>query len=137
MGFKTRASRVNLPKRIDRLNELSYNLWWTWDHESIDLFYRMQPELWAIRPDGTGDLAGNVVWKAAQGMPAKPSVLLVEDLLLAMASRQPKRYRLRPEGVLMMTVVPTQSAMAARSWFEMPKSGQSELMPPSGSVTPW
>jgi transcription-repair coupling factor (superfamily II helicase) len=28
------------------------------------------------------------------------------DLLLAMASRQPKRYRLRPEGVLMMTVVP-------------------------------
>ena len=45
----------------------------------------MQPELWAIRPDGTGDLAAKVVWKAAQGMPAKPSVLLVDDLLLAVA----------------------------------------------------
>lgn len=45
----------------------------------------MQPELWAIRPDGTGDLSGNVVWKAAQGMPAKPSVLLVDDLLFAVA----------------------------------------------------
>jgi hypothetical protein len=28
------------------------------------------------------------------------------DLLLAMATRQPKRYRLRPEGVFMMTLAP-------------------------------
>jgi transcription-repair coupling factor (superfamily II helicase) len=28
------------------------------------------------------------------------------DLLLAMATKQPKRYRLRPEGVLMMTTAP-------------------------------
>ena len=45
----------------------------------------MQPELWAIRPEGTGDLAGKVVWKASQGMPAKPSVLLVDDLLYAVS----------------------------------------------------
>jgi outer membrane protein assembly factor BamB len=46
----------------------------------------MQPELWAIRPDGAaGDASGNVVWKATQGMPAKPSVLLVDDLLLAVS----------------------------------------------------
>src|SRR5439155_173409 len=29
------------------------------------------------------------------------------------------------------------TAIAARSWFEMPNSGQRMLMPPSGSTTPW
>src|SRR6185436_1680850 len=38
--------------------------------------------------------------------------------------------------ILMMMVVLTHSAMAASSWFAMPNSGQSELMPPSGSITP-
>jgi hypothetical protein len=28
-------------------------------------------------------------------------------------------------------------AMTASSWFATPKIGQSELMPPSGSTTPW
>jgi hypothetical protein len=35
-----------------------------------------------------------------------------------------------------ITVVPTQSATVASSWLLMPKSGQSELMPPLGSITP-
>ena len=34
-------------------------------------------------------------------------------------------------------VVAQASAVAASSWLAMPKSGQSELMPPSGSTTPW
>src|SRR4030095_5075561 len=38
--------------------------------------------------------------------------------------------------ILMMTVVPTVSAIAARSWLLMPNIGQSELIPPSGSRTP-
>ena len=33
-------------------------------------------------------------------------------------------------------VVPSASAVVASSWFAMPKSGQSELMPPKGSTTP-
>ena len=36
----------------------------------------------------------------------------------------------------MITVVPTHNAIVASSWLAMPKSGHSELMPPSGSVTP-
>ena len=38
--------------------------------------------------------------------------------------------------IFRMTVVPRQRAMAARSWLAMPKSGQRELIPPSGSRTP-
>jgi outer membrane protein assembly factor BamB len=40
----------------------------------------MKPELWAIRPDGAGDIsATNVVWKVTQNVPANPSPLLVGD----------------------------------------------------------
>lgn len=42
----------------------------------------MLPELFAIRPQGKGDItATNVVWKIKQGVPAKPSPLLVDDAL--------------------------------------------------------
>lgn len=42
----------------------------------------MRPELWAIRPEGKGDVtATNVVWKVKQNVPANPSPLLVGDEL--------------------------------------------------------
>src|SRR3989442_14707961 len=42
----------------------------------------------------------------------------------------------RPRPILMRIVVPTHNATAASSWFEIPNSGHSELIPPSGSTTP-
>jgi outer membrane protein assembly factor BamB len=40
------------------------------------------PELWAIRPDGNGDVTdSHVVWKATRGMPSRPSLLLIDDLI--------------------------------------------------------
>jgi outer membrane protein assembly factor BamB len=41
----------------------------------------MLPELFAIRPDGTGDITANVAWKTNKSVPAKPSPLLVGDEL--------------------------------------------------------
>ena len=38
--------------------------------------------------------------------------------------------------ILSRMVVATHSAMAASNWLEMPNSGHSELIPPSGSRTP-
>src|SRR5215203_3946731 len=38
--------------------------------------------------------------------------------------------------IFMRMVVPTVRATAARSWFAMPKSGKSWLIPPNGSFTP-
>ncbi len=35
-----------LPERIARLRELAYNLHWSWSHDAIDLFSRLDPELW-------------------------------------------------------------------------------------------
>src|SRR5579859_8102538 len=36
----------NLPQSLERLRELAYNLRWTWDHETIALFRRLDRDLW-------------------------------------------------------------------------------------------
>ena len=41
-----------------------------------------RPQLWAVRPDGQGDVTDtHVVWKVVKDMPATASLLLVGDLL--------------------------------------------------------
>ena len=46
-----------------------------------------RPELWAVRPGGSGDLtAGNVVWKMTKAVPSRPSLLLIDDLLYMVSS---------------------------------------------------
>jgi len=35
-----------LPTRLERLRELAYNLWWCWNLEVIDLFRRLDRDLW-------------------------------------------------------------------------------------------
>jgi starch phosphorylase len=39
-------NNFRLPRRIHRLAELAYNLWWTWNPESQRLFSRIDTELW-------------------------------------------------------------------------------------------
>lgn len=36
----------NLPRRISRLGELAYNLWWTWNPDGQRLFQKIHAELW-------------------------------------------------------------------------------------------
>jgi starch phosphorylase len=36
----------SLPTKLERLRELAHNLWWTWNHEAIDLFRRLDRDLW-------------------------------------------------------------------------------------------
>jgi len=35
-----------LPTRLERLRELAHNLWWSWHMEAIDLFRRLDRDLW-------------------------------------------------------------------------------------------
>ena len=39
-------SAQKIPERITGLNELSYNLWWTWQQEAKDLFKALDRSLW-------------------------------------------------------------------------------------------
>ncbi|HUG35188.1 MAG TPA: alpha-glucan family phosphorylase [Anaerolineales bacterium] len=45
--FKTKLPQpFDLPKRISRLSELAFNLWWTWQPEAARLFGRIDYDLW-------------------------------------------------------------------------------------------
>jgi glycogen phosphorylase len=45
--FRTKTPNgFDLPRRIDRLGELAYNLWWTWNPDAQRLFYRIDYDLW-------------------------------------------------------------------------------------------
>jgi starch phosphorylase len=39
-------NHFSLPRRINRLGELAYNLWWTWNPDAQRLFSRIDAELW-------------------------------------------------------------------------------------------
>jgi starch phosphorylase len=36
----------NLPRRLRRLPDLAYNLWWTWNSDAGTVFRRIDPEIW-------------------------------------------------------------------------------------------
>jgi len=45
--FRTQLPNgFDLPKRIARLSELAYNLWWTWQPEAARVFGRLDYDLW-------------------------------------------------------------------------------------------
>src|SRR5215467_3995472 len=45
--FKTTLPKpFDLPKRIDRLGELAYNLWWTWQPDAARLFGKLDYDMW-------------------------------------------------------------------------------------------
>lgn len=39
-------NHFSLPRRISRLGELAYNLWWTWNPDAQRLYQRIDQELW-------------------------------------------------------------------------------------------
>lgn len=39
-------NHFSLPRRIERLGELAYNLWWTWDPDVQRLYKRIDSDLW-------------------------------------------------------------------------------------------
>ena len=36
----------SLPEKLSPMREIAYNLWWAWDREAIDMFYRLDRNLW-------------------------------------------------------------------------------------------
>ncbi len=46
MHVRTFTVAPSLPKELERLRELAFNLYWTWDHDTIHLFRRLDRDLW-------------------------------------------------------------------------------------------
>ncbi len=49
-----------LPHKLRRLRELAYNLRWGWDHETIDLFRRLDRDLWEETNHNPAQMLGNI-----------------------------------------------------------------------------
>ncbi len=50
----------SLPDKLQRLRELAYNLRWCWDHETIDLFRRLDHDLWEETHHNPVQMLGNI-----------------------------------------------------------------------------
>lgn len=44
--YRTFAVVPSLPESLTPLTDIAYNLWWSWNREAIDLFRRLDRELW-------------------------------------------------------------------------------------------
>jgi len=42
----TPPNHFSLPRRVTRLGELAYNLWWTWNPDAQRLFSHIDTDLW-------------------------------------------------------------------------------------------
>ncbi len=38
--------KIKLPENLHRLEDLAYNMWWSWNQSGIELFRRIDPDLW-------------------------------------------------------------------------------------------
>ena len=56
----------HLPDKLERLRELAFNLWWTWDREAGDLFRQLAPSLWETTGQNPVLMLGTISQKRLQ-----------------------------------------------------------------------
>lgn len=69
----------SLPERIRCLNELAHNLRWAWDHDTIELFRRLDRNLWEITGHNPVLLLGTVDQKRLDETAADEAFLMSMD----------------------------------------------------------
>ena len=63
--FTTPSQKFDLPKRITRLGELAYNLWWTWQPEAGRLFGRLDYDICILPKTSVVERADFILSKLA------------------------------------------------------------------------
>lgn len=58
----------SLPPRLERLRELAYNLRWSWDYETIELFRRLDPNQWEASHHNPVHMMGMLSQETLQGV---------------------------------------------------------------------
>lgn len=69
--------RPGLPKPIERLTELAFNLYWSWDHTIRSLFWRLDQGLWEASNHNPILLLGRVPQEALERAAEDPRYLAV------------------------------------------------------------
>ena len=58
--LQTYTVAPSIPKGLEALLELAYNLLWVWDHELMELFIRLDPDLWEETQHNPVRLLGSI-----------------------------------------------------------------------------
>ncbi|MBW7938176.1 MAG: alpha-glucan family phosphorylase, partial [Candidatus Omnitrophica bacterium] len=69
----------SLPTRLARLYDIAYNLWWTWDSEAIELWRRLDFDLWEVVYHNPIRLLGNIPQEKLQALSEDDSFLAHMD----------------------------------------------------------
>ena len=72
-----------LPKRIERLHELAYNLWWSWETEAQALFATIDPILWESTNHNPVRFLRSVRQESLNDAAANPEFLNALDAVMA------------------------------------------------------
>ncbi|MBE0654436.1 MAG: alpha-glucan family phosphorylase, partial [Bacteroidales bacterium] len=73
----------NLSKRLKPLEELSKNLWWSWNHEAIDLFASIDSQLWEESARNPIDLIDKVSFERLSALENDKVFLATMDKVYA------------------------------------------------------
>lgn len=72
-----------LPKQLERLNELAYNLWWSWSPDAQALFAAIDSDLWVSTTHNPVKLLHTVSGARLQDLAADPEFLQAMGKVLA------------------------------------------------------
>ncbi len=73
------ALESNLPERISALNNIAYNLWWTWNEDAQDLFRSLNPDLWEFFEHNPIKLIKSIPYDDFEELKANPAFLAKLD----------------------------------------------------------
>lgn len=76
----------SLPEEMECLREIAYNLLWSWDHELLELFMRMDPDLWEATHHNPIDMIGRIRQQML-------NAALRDDAFLAQMQRAHEHFR--------------------------------------------
>ncbi len=75
-----------LPEELTVLKELAYNMLWTWDHELLELFMRLDPDLWEDTHHNPVEMLGRIKQE-------KLTAAARDDAFIAQMERATERFR--------------------------------------------
>jgi starch phosphorylase len=80
---KTFHVRPALPERLKALEELAYNLRWSWDHETINLFRRLDRQIWQASGHNPVLMLGSMAHERLQELAQDDAFLAHLDSVVA------------------------------------------------------
>ncbi len=87
MVFTRPEYMVELPERISRLNDIAYNLWWTWINPARLLFMELHPVLWDVVEHNPVLFLHRIERQRLEAAANDPNYLMLYDRVVAAFDR--------------------------------------------------